>query len=115
MGEQDTRMRLAAQIAAARRGRRWRLSDLAKRTGRNQGRLSEMETGRANSTVSSLAETGEALGLTLLFVPDDKLDQVLDLIGQPRPAPVTRNVPTVLEELFVSPEPDPEDDDEPNP
>ncbi len=110
MEQHDTRRRLAEQLSAARRSRRWRLSDLGQRTGRNLARLSQMETGKANSTVDSLSEVGEALGLSLVFVPTDKLDAVLALIGAAPPTnPAPRDVPSAFEELFVRP---PEDETE---
>lgn len=110
MSENVTRQRLAGQLSRARRARRWRLSDLAQRTGRNPGRLSEMETGKANSTVDSLSEAGEALGLSLLFVPTAKLDAVLAFIGATQATtPIARDVPSVFEELFVRPPEDEED------
>jgi transcriptional regulator with XRE-family HTH domain len=97
-------------LSAARRARRWRLSDLAQRTGRNPGRLSEMETGKANRTVDSLSESGDVLGLALVLVPKTKLDAVLALIGAtPSTAVAARQVPSAFEELFVRP---PEDDAE---
>lgn len=104
MEQKESRLRLARQLAAARHDHGWRLFDLARRTGRNPGRLSEMETGKANSTLDSLSEVGEALGLTLVFVPRDKLDAVLALTGSaPNTTPVPQDVPSAFEELFVRP------------
>lgn len=104
MKQNESRLRLARQLAAARHDHGWRLFDLARRTGRNPGRLSEMETGKANSTLDSLSEVGEALGLALVFVPRDKLNAVLALTGSaPNTTPIPQDIPSAFEELFVRP------------
>src|ERR1700676_4400710 len=103
MAENDTRKRLGQQLARARRGRSWHLSQVARRTGRPNSRISEMETGATNSTVDMLADAGEALGMSLVFIPNDRLDEVQKLISeQPVQAPVpTGPVPSVFDDAFV--------------
>jgi transcriptional regulator with XRE-family HTH domain len=71
------RQRLGEQIARARKERGWSLADMAKRTGRNAGRFSEMEGGKSNSTVDSLADAGLVLGMELVFVPANRLEEAL--------------------------------------
>lgn len=103
MTENETRKRLGQQLARARRGRNWQLSQVARRTGRPNSRISEMETGATNSTVDMLADAGEALGMSLVFIPDDRLDEVLKLIGEPQvqmPVP-TGPAPSVFDDAFV--------------
>ena len=106
----DTRLRLGRQLVHARRQRAWRLNDVARHTTRQPGRLSEMENGKANSTIDALAEVGDAMALSLVFVPNDRLADVLTMIGQPEPAPhLPTEVLSVYEEVFI---PDPPEDDE---
>ena len=102
MPKEETRKRLGRQLAVARRGKHWRLDEIARRTGRQPARISEMETGKANSTIDMIADAGETLGMSLVFVPDDRLKEVLGLIGEPvsLPAP-TRDLPSVFEKAFV--------------
>ena len=109
--ESEAKRRLGRQLAEARRRRGWTLNDLARRSTRQPGRISEIENGKANSTVDTLAEAGETLGLALLFVPKDRLAAVLTFIGQPEPKMhLPTDVGSVYEEVFI---PDPTDDDEP--
>ena len=112
--EEEARARLGRQLADARRRRGWTLNDVARRTTRHPGRLSEIENGKANSTVDSLAETGNAVGLSLVFVPNERLADVLSVIGRPEPKtePKTHlptEVGSVYEDVFI---PDPPEDDE---
>ena len=96
------------QLRDERRKRGWRLQDLAERTARQASRLSEIETGKANSAVDNLVEAGDALGLKLVFVPEEKVAEVMALIGR---APTKHaRAPSVYEELFI---PD-EDTEEPS-
>jgi transcriptional regulator with XRE-family HTH domain len=102
MTKDITRKRLGAQLNAARRNRHWRLQDFAQRTGRNPGRLSEMETGSANSSVDMLTDAGESLGMSLVYVPTDRLEEIMRMIGQPTAAPAAGAVmPSVYDEVFV--------------
>jgi transcriptional regulator with XRE-family HTH domain len=107
---EDERQRIGAQLAARRKEFGWKVKDIAARTGRQPSRVSEMETGHANSTVDALVQIGEVMGLRLMFVPDDRLAAVLALLGQPVPthphATTSRNV---FDDVFI---PDPEDGDE---
>ncbi len=112
MLENDARKRLGQQLVEARRRRGWTLNDVARRTTRQPGRLSEIENGKANSTVDSLAEAGEAVGLSLVFVPKERLADVLASIGQPIPKThLPTEVGSVYEDVFI-PDP-PEDEEEP--
>jgi hypothetical protein len=62
-----------------------------------------MENGATNSTVDMLADAGDALGMSLVFIPNDRLDQVLKLIGEPQVQPLvpTGPVPSVFDDAFV--------------
>ncbi|MGY3443225.1 helix-turn-helix domain-containing protein [Bradyrhizobium sp. USDA 4473] len=110
MEQFDTRKRLGDQIAQARRKRDWRLNDVAYRSANTAGRISVIENGKANVTVDTLAQLGEAVGLSLVFVPTDKLAQALAL-GDPSPTEthVPAETPSVYDELFI---PDPAEDEE---
>lgn len=102
------RQHIGAQLAARRKANNWTLKDVAVRTGRQSSRISEMETGKANSTLDALVQVGEVMGLRLLYVPDDRVAEVLALLGQSAPPPSWARPPhSVFEELFI---PDPEDD-----
>jgi len=104
------RQRIGAQLSARRKERKWTVKDVAARTGRQPSRVSEMETGRANSTVDALVQVGEVMGLRLMFVPDDRLADVMALLGQPVPGRARTTTPlNVFDEVFI---PDPEDGDE---
>ena len=107
---EEERQRIGAQLAARRKELGWKVRDIAARTGRQPSRVSEMETGRANSTVDALVQVGEVMGLRLLFVSDDRLDKVMAVLGQPIPArPHATIARNIFDELFI---PDPEDGDE---
>jgi transcriptional regulator with XRE-family HTH domain len=102
MPKDFTRKRLGRQLATARRSRHWRLDDIARRTGRQPARISEMETGKANSTIDMIADAGDTLGLSLLFVPTDRLEDVLRIIGEYAPPHVpARDLPSVFQKAFV--------------
>ena len=107
---ENERQRIGAQLATRRRERKWTVKDVAARTGRQPSRISEMETGKANSTVDALVQVGEVMGLRLMFVPEERVVDVLALLGQsiPRPAHATMRR-SVFDEVFI---PDPEDGDE---
>ena len=110
MSENDFKVRLGRQLLNARRRHGWTLNDVARRTTRQPGRLSEIENGKANSTIDSLAEVGEAVGLALVFVPNERLADVLAVIGQPEPKThLPTEVSSVYEDVFI---PDPPEDDE---
>jgi transcriptional regulator with XRE-family HTH domain len=107
---EEERRRLGDQLARRRKELGWTVKDVALRTGRQPSRISEIETGRANSTLDALVRAGEVVGLRLLFVPDHRLGEIQALLGQPLPSPSRRSdMRTVFDEVFI---PDPEDDDE---
>jgi hypothetical protein len=61
-----------------------------------------METGKANSTIDMIADAGDTLGLSLLFVPNHRLDDVLRIIGAPAPSHVAApDLPSVFQKAFV--------------
>jgi transcriptional regulator with XRE-family HTH domain len=99
---EDTRIRLGSQLEVARRGRHWTLNDVAQRIGRQPGRISEIEGGKANSTIQSLSEAGDAVGLSLVFVPNDRLAEVLTMIGtaEPKTRPPLE-VTSVYDDVFI--------------
>jgi transcriptional regulator with XRE-family HTH domain len=104
------RQRIGAQLAARRKERKWTVKDVAARTGRQPSRVSEMETGKANSTLDALVQVGEVMGLRLMFVPEDHMADVLALLGQSAPRQAHTTFPRhVFDELFI---PDPEDEDD---
>ncbi|MFT3940314.1 helix-turn-helix domain-containing protein [Rhodopseudomonas sp.] len=106
----DVRKRLGRQLAMERKARSLRLHDMARLTGRQAARISEIETGKANSTIDTIADAGEALDLSLVFVPNDRLAQVLQLVGEmAAPAVPIGDPPSVFEQVFV--DDSPEDDD----
>jgi transcriptional regulator with XRE-family HTH domain len=102
MSKDQIRKRLGQQLATARRSKRWRLDDVARRTGRQPGRISEMETGKANSTIDMIADAGETLGLSLLFVPSHRLEEIMRIVGDPAPARLpAHDLPSVFQKAFV--------------
>lgn len=102
MPKDHTRKRLGRQLATARHSRHWRLDDIARRTGRQPARISEMETGKANSTIDMIADAGETLGLSLLFVPDHRLEEILRIVGDPAPTQApAHDLPSVFQKAFV--------------
>jgi len=69
-----TAARLGRQLREQRRQRGWTLTDVAARLATSQpSRISELEGGKANARTSTLDEVGQVLGLSLLFIPNDKL------------------------------------------
>jgi hypothetical protein len=61
-----------------------------------------METGKANSTIDMIADAGETLGLSLLFVPNNRLEEILRIVGEHTPpqAPV-HDLQSVFQKAFV--------------
>jgi transcriptional regulator with XRE-family HTH domain len=110
MEQSDTRRRLGDQIARERRKRDWRLNDVAYRSANTPARLSIIERGKANATIDTLAQLGEVVGMSLVFVPTDKLAQAMGLSEtSPTEAHVAKETPSVYDELFI---PDPSEDEE---
>jgi hypothetical protein len=106
----DTRKRLGDQLVQARRARDWRLNDVAYRSANTAARLSVIENAKANVTVDTMAQLGEAMGMSLVFVPTDKLAQALALSApSPAEAHVPAETPSVYDELFI---PDSSEDEE---
>jgi transcriptional regulator with XRE-family HTH domain len=93
---------IGRQVSSFRRKRGLRIHDLAQRTGKNPARISELENGKSNSTVDFLNEIGAALGLTLMFVPNDRLADVQAIIGiRDRQIAPAYDLPTVFDEVFI--------------
>ena len=104
----DARTRLGKQILDARKRRSYRISDVARRTGKNPARISELENGKANSTIDFLEEMGAALGMTLMLIPDEKVVSVKALIEPVERHVAVYSVPSIFDEVFID---DSEDDD----
>ena len=103
MLKENTKIRLGRQLAEERRRRRWTQGDLARRSTQPASRLSLIESGKANTTIDTIAEAGEAVGLSLVFVPKERLSDVLTFVGQPEPkVPLPTVVSSVYEDVFVS-------------
>jgi transcriptional regulator with XRE-family HTH domain len=102
MSENDIKIRLGTQIATARHNHHWTLNDVARRIGRQPGRISEIEGGKANSTIHSLCEVGDAVGLSLVFVPNDRIADVLNIVGMAKPqARPPVEVTTAYDDVFI--------------
>jgi transcriptional regulator with XRE-family HTH domain len=88
-------------------------SDVARRLGSVQSRVSEVEANEVDPRLSTVAHIARVLGLHLVLVPENRLHEARQLLG-PRPTQLsptgpTGPMPSVYEELFV-PDPTPEDD-----
>jgi transcriptional regulator with XRE-family HTH domain len=70
---------LAANLRAARRARGWRLDDVASRSGVSRGMLQQIETGRTNPSIATLARICAVLGTTIgrLVEPPEELGRVV--------------------------------------
>jgi transcriptional regulator with XRE-family HTH domain len=111
MLNEDTKVRLGNQLAEARRRRHWTQADLTQRLTQPASRLSVIESGKANTTVDTLAAIGDALGLSLVLVPKDRLADVTTLVSQSDSIkPLPTEVRSVYEDVFI---PDPSGDEEP--
>ncbi|WP_327089715.1 XRE family transcriptional regulator [Nonomuraea sp. NBC_01738] len=69
---------LAANLRAARRARGWRLEDLAARSGVSRGMLQQIETGRTNPSIATIARVCATLGIGIgrLVEPAEELGAV---------------------------------------
>jgi HTH-type transcriptional regulator/antitoxin HipB len=84
-------------------------SDLARRLGRVQSRISEVEAGEADPRLSTATFMAEALGQQLMVIPKERIKEVEQLLGREATAVQTAStVPSVFDEVFV---PDPPDED----
>ncbi|MCK1326453.1 helix-turn-helix transcriptional regulator [Bradyrhizobium sp. 156] len=96
-------------MATARRDKGWTLSDLGQRTANAASRLSGIENGKFNATVDALAQAGDAAGLTLTFVPTERLEEVMALIDKPSvPTAYPTTVRSLHDEVFI---PDPSEEE----
>jgi transcriptional regulator with XRE-family HTH domain len=70
---------LAANLRAMRQMRGWRLDDLASRSKVSRGMLQQIEAGRTNPSVATLARISATLGTSIgqLVEPPDELGQVV--------------------------------------
>lgn len=106
----DARRRLGHQIAQLREQRGWTLRDLSRRIGRDPARMSEIESGRANPSVDNLTDLGAAMDVEIVFVPRSRLSEVLDWTGSREfSVPVPAKLPSLLDEILVEGDDDPED------
>ncbi|MFI6597845.1 helix-turn-helix domain-containing protein [Nonomuraea sp. NPDC050536] len=66
---------LATNLRAARQARGWRLEDLATRSGVSRGMLQQIETGRTNPSIATLARVCATLGISVgqLVEPPEEL------------------------------------------
>lgn len=61
-----------------------------------------MERGSANSSIDMLTDAGETLGMSLVYVPTERLEEVMKMIGQPTASPTASSpMPSVYDEVFV--------------
>jgi len=106
----EAKTQLGKQLAEERRRRHWTQGDLARRSTQPASRLSLIESGKANTTIDTLAAIGDAVGLSLVFVPKDRLGDVSKLVGRSDSIkPLPTEVGSVYEDVFI---PDPSDDEE---
>jgi transcriptional regulator with XRE-family HTH domain len=70
---------LAANLRAARLARSWRLEDVAERSGVSRNMLQQIETGRTNPSIATLARISATLGAPIgeLVSPAPELGQVM--------------------------------------
>jgi transcriptional regulator with XRE-family HTH domain len=88
-------------------------SDLARRLGRVQSRISEVEAGEADPRLSTAAFMAEALGQQLVLIPKDRIKEVQQLLGRGAASVQTGGaVQSVFDEVFI---PDPPDEDDEHP
>jgi hypothetical protein len=74
-----------------------------------------METGKANSTIDMIADAGDTLGLSLLFVPNHRLEDVLRIIGEHTPPHVpAHDLPSVFQKAFVDDSVEDDEQEEPD-
>ena len=106
----QTRFRIGEQIRARRAQYGWSLRDLATRIHRQPSRISEIETGQANSSLDSLAVIAAAMRMRVVLVPEDRLEEALRMSQPEREARTTTSPKTAFDEFFV-PSLSGEDDD----
>jgi transcriptional regulator with XRE-family HTH domain len=105
MGQEPTKGNIALALRRARLNMGWSQRELARRIGRAQARISEMERETGDPRLSTLMKAAAALGMELILVPRHRARSLQRELGEERQEPhgPTR---TVFEELVV---PDPED------
>lgn len=101
----DQRVSLGRQLARRRQELGWTIRDLARRIGRQPSRVSETETGKANSSIDSLAEMASVMRMRIMLVPEDHVDGLMSLIspsaGGAQLYPATPPPPSIFDELFI--------------
>lgn len=108
----EQRAALGKQLAHRRQQLGWTVRDLASRIGRQPSRVSETETGKANSSIDSLAEMASVMRMRIMLVPEEAAEQVMTIINPQAKASMTGAQITpssVFEEVFIR---DPEDADD---
>ena len=108
---------LLAAIKNARVVRGLTQGDVARRIGRGQSRVSDIESGALDPRVSTVAAVARVLGLRLMLIPEEQIPAIERLISDapgigPNTFPTTTGpVSSVYDELFV-PDPPSADSDE---
>jgi transcriptional regulator with XRE-family HTH domain len=105
-------------LRSLREARRWSQRDLARRTGRSQARISQIEHGHEDMRLATLVSVLGALGYELIAVPREQLPLVQKILPQGAlsssiaSAPQVSDRPySILDEIFI-PDPDEEEDEE---
>jgi transcriptional regulator with XRE-family HTH domain len=108
----EQRIALGQQLAHRRQQLGWTVRGLASRIGRQPSRVSETETGRANSSIDSLAEMASVMRMRIMLIPEEAAEQVMMIIN-PRTKGAMIGAQTtpssVFDEIFIR---DPEDADD---
>jgi PadR family transcriptional regulator, regulatory protein PadR len=71
-GDDDIARRLVGELARRRLVHGMSLADLARRTGTNEQTIGRVERGETEPRLSTTARWGRALGLRLMWVPDER-------------------------------------------
>jgi transcriptional regulator with XRE-family HTH domain len=104
---------LVRSLREAREAKSLTQTDLARRMGRVQSRISEVEAGEADPRLSTAVFMAEALGQQLVLIPKDRIKEVQQLLGRGAPSDQTGStVQSVFDEVFI---PDPLDEDDEHP
>src|SRR5260370_36827643 len=77
----ETVRSLVRMLREAREAKGLTQSDLARRLGRVQSRVSEVEAGGAAPRLSTAASIAEAVGPELVLLPNGRINEVQQLLG----------------------------------
>lgn len=94
------RQNLGAAFRELRTQRGFTQSDLARRAGRTQARVSEMERSHLDPQVSTVLAIADALDAELMLIPRERIGQVRLMMAAPegRGTPPVRDI---FDEVFV--------------